>query len=366
MGAPRPQEKSNPQNDDLCLMVLIFVPSLMLLIFVLCLMVLILFCKITKFRWILPPMEDSLRLRADRVACGAPPIKLQHLQRPEHDRQVGKLLDVARFLVRQNEGLADTSLMVLILVPSLTVLIFVLSLVVLIFGLSLMMFSVVLSLMVLIFVLSLRVLFWNSGFASRASGSAWGLMGAEEILLRLHRSSLNHGCPLVRHPAHSREAQVLANLVEHLRHLHAMSQRAHLVHVMLSRRPSHTRFLIFVKKPKSLLLRLMSRLPMFQFQNPFWVLLRIVDEALCHGCGWAPTNAGDSNCGRMMHTKIKYDAHRLRAHDAHTNCRRRMHTLRCNMNGKGDRLHLPRMPTRMIRFRSWTSFQNTLDTILHQ
>ena len=117
-------------------------------------------------------MEDSLRLEADRVACGAPPIKLQHLQWPEHDRKVGKLLDVARFLVRQNEGLADTSLMVLILVPSLTVLIFVHSLVVLIFGLSLMMFTVVLSLMVLIFVLSLRVLFWNSGFASRASGSA--------------------------------------------------------------------------------------------------------------------------------------------------------------------------------------------------
>ena len=37
---------------------------------------------------------------------------------------------------------------------------------------SLMVLIFVLSLMVLSFVLSLMVLFWNSGFASRASGSA--------------------------------------------------------------------------------------------------------------------------------------------------------------------------------------------------
>ena len=295
-------------------------------------------------------MEDSLKLRADRVACGAPPIKLQHLQRPEHDRQVRKLLDLARFLVRQNEGLADTSLMVLILVPSLSVLIFVHSLVVLIFGLSLLMFCVVLSLMVLIFLLSLRVLFWNSGFAWRASGSAWGLMGAKEVLLRLHRSSLNHGCPLVRHPAHSREAQVLANLVDHLRHLHAMTRRALAFHVMLSRRPSQTRFVFFVKKPKSLLLRLMTRLPMFQFQNPFWVLLRIVEKTLCHGCGWAPKNIR------------RFE---LRSHDAHKNQIRCTQTAgaRCTHKLQAKDAHIAMQDERQGRPAPFASYANTHDQV---
>ena len=264
-------------------------------------------------------MENSLKLRAHWVARSGPPIKLQHLQWPEHDRQVRKLLEVGRVLRRQNEGLAKTSVMVMILVPSLTVLIFVLNLVVWIFGLSLRMFSVVLSLMVFIFVLSLRVLFGNSAFASRASGSAWGLMGAEEILLRLHRSSLHHGCPFVRQAADGREVQVLANLIEHLRHPHPMCQGARALHIILGRLPPKTRLHIWVNKPEpSLILRLMSRLALLDIQNPILGSRPVCAQTtIRHGCGWAPPKAGDSNCGRMMHSQIKYDAHRLRAHDAH-------------------------------------------------
>mgnify|MGYP003335397043 CR=1 FL=1 len=68
------------------------------------------------------------------------------------------LNETGRALRRQNEGLAKTSVMVMILVPSLTVLIFVHSLVVLILGLSLSLFISGLSLMVLILALGLRVL----------------------------------------------------------------------------------------------------------------------------------------------------------------------------------------------------------------
>ena len=53
-------------------------------------------------------MEHHLELGADGVACGAAAIKLQNLQRPEHDAEVGELLCRARLLMREHQGLVES------------------------------------------------------------------------------------------------------------------------------------------------------------------------------------------------------------------------------------------------------------------
>ena len=109
--------------------------------------------------------------------------------------------------------------------------------------------------------------------------------GYTRILLCLHWSTLHHGRPLLRIPAHPLEADVPADLVERLGHLHGVPLVPLTHHILLGCQPPLPRHVRVAEEPFLWIWLLMRRHAALGVQNPWWVCFRVVDFTNRHRHG---------------------------------------------------------------------------------